>query len=167
MRTSDLIVSISLLGLAFGLSPAVSFDGTRAPEGSTVAVPLPGATSNLAPSNNPLGGAQPLAAVPVAPLGRTPMVLVADPLVADPLLEGIRTLARAIAGDTLVICAWSDGRANRPSCSGRRPFWKSRSSKRSRVRARPRHARGADTRHREGGDRATGSRVSLQCSIDG
>ena len=72
MRTSDLIVSISLLGLAFGLSPAVSFDGTRAPEGSTVAVPLPGATSNLAPTTNPLGGATPLATVPVAPLTMPP-----------------------------------------------------------------------------------------------
>ena len=42
MRTSDVIVSIGLLGLAFGLSPAVSFDGTRTPEAATVAVPLPG-----------------------------------------------------------------------------------------------------------------------------
>ena len=73
MRTSDLIVSISLLGLAFGLSPAVSFDGTRAPEGAaTVAVPMPDAASNLAPGNNPLGSASPLAAVPVAPLTMPP-----------------------------------------------------------------------------------------------
>ena len=49
MRTSDLVLGIGLLGLAFGLSPAVSFDGTRTPEGgSTVAVPLPGETTNLA-----------------------------------------------------------------------------------------------------------------------
>ena len=35
MRTSDVILSIGLLGLAFGLSPAVSFDGTRTPEGAS------------------------------------------------------------------------------------------------------------------------------------
>jgi exopolysaccharide production negative regulator len=69
MRTSDVILGIGLLGLAFGLSPAVSFDGTRTPEGTPVAVPLPGAgTPNLAPSSSALGGATPLAAVPVAPL---------------------------------------------------------------------------------------------------
>jgi hypothetical protein len=72
MRTSDLVLGIGLLGLAFGLSPAVSFDGTRAPEGSTVAVPLPGATTNLAPTTNPLGGVTPLATVPVAPLTMPP-----------------------------------------------------------------------------------------------
>ena len=32
MRTSDFVVTIGFLGLAFGLSPAVSFDGTRTPE---------------------------------------------------------------------------------------------------------------------------------------
>jgi uncharacterized protein len=68
MRTSDLILSISLLGLAFGLSPAVSFDGTRTPEGSPVAVPMPAPGASLAPGSNALGGATPLAAVPVAPL---------------------------------------------------------------------------------------------------
>jgi TPR repeat protein len=84
MRTSDLIVSISLLGLAFGLSPAVSFDGTRAPEGAAaVAVPMPDAASNLAPGNSPLGNASPLAAVPVAPLTMPPRaVMPATPLEA-------------------------------------------------------------------------------------
>ena len=72
MRTSDLVLGIGLLGLAFGLSPAVSFDGTRAPESATVAVPLPGATTNLAPTNNPLNGVAPLATVPVAPLAAPP-----------------------------------------------------------------------------------------------
>jgi TPR repeat protein len=68
MRTSNVIVSIGLLGLAFGLSPsAVSFDGTRTPEGATVSVPLPGAGSNSAAGSNHLGSATPLAAVPVAP----------------------------------------------------------------------------------------------------
>ena len=65
MRTSNVVVSIGLLGLALGLSPAASFDGTRAPEGATVSVPLPGA--NTAPSAD-IGRATPLAAVPVAPL---------------------------------------------------------------------------------------------------
>jgi hypothetical protein len=68
MRTSDVIVSISLLGLALGLSPAASFDGTRTPESASVAVPLTGPDSN--PASRPdIGRATPLAAVPVAPLG--------------------------------------------------------------------------------------------------
>src|SRR5258708_24598214 len=68
MRTSDVVVSIGLLGFALGLSPAASFDGTRTPEGATVAVPLTGPNSD--PSQNPgIGRATPLAAVPVAPLG--------------------------------------------------------------------------------------------------
>ena len=61
MRTSDVILSIGLLGLAFGLSPAVSFDGTRTPEAATVAVPLPGAADG---SEQSLGSATPLAPVP-------------------------------------------------------------------------------------------------------
>jgi len=80
MRTSDLVLGISLLGIAFGLSPAVSFDGSRTPEGSPVAVPLPSPGANLAPGSNPLGSATPLAAVPVTPVApltvppsRTPM----------------------------------------------------------------------------------------------
>ena len=46
MRISNVIVSIGLLAVAFGLSPAVSFDGTRTPEGTAVAVPLPETQSN-------------------------------------------------------------------------------------------------------------------------
>jgi hypothetical protein len=66
MRTRRIIVSIGLLGLAFGFSPAVSFDGTRTPEGTTVAVPLPDASgTNL---GSPLGSATPLAAVPETPI---------------------------------------------------------------------------------------------------
>jgi TPR repeat protein len=71
MRTSDVIVSISLLGLALGLSPAASFDGTRTPESAAVAVPLIGPDSNPASSPD-IGRATPLAAVPVAPLGGNP-----------------------------------------------------------------------------------------------
>src|SRR5271165_3737545 len=66
MRISDAIVSIGLLVLAVGLSPAVSFDGTRTPEGATVAVPLPDVGRGLNSDVNDLGGATPLAAVPVA-----------------------------------------------------------------------------------------------------
>ncbi|MFL6799252.1 MAG: tetratricopeptide repeat protein [Xanthobacteraceae bacterium] len=63
------MAAIGLLGLAFAFSPAVSFDGTRTPEGASVALPLPGSAGvSLEPS---LGSASPLAAVPgssVAPL---------------------------------------------------------------------------------------------------
>jgi TPR repeat protein len=72
MRTSDLIVSISLLALAVGLSPAVSFDGSRQQEGVAAVVPLPSAASNLAPTGTPIGGATPLAAVPITPLNVPP-----------------------------------------------------------------------------------------------
>ena len=65
MRTSNVVVSIGLLGLALGLSPAASFDGTRTPESAAVAVPPPDANAALAPD---IGRATPLAAVPVGPL---------------------------------------------------------------------------------------------------
>ncbi len=62
MRTSDVVLTVGLLGLALGLSPAVSFDGARTPDAATVAVPL------TSPGSNPLGSATPLAPVPVAPV---------------------------------------------------------------------------------------------------
>jgi exopolysaccharide production negative regulator len=66
MRTSNVIMSIGLLGLAIGLSPAaVSFDGTRTPEGT--ALPLQSTGPNATQGGNPLSGATPLAAVPAAP----------------------------------------------------------------------------------------------------
>jgi exopolysaccharide production negative regulator len=71
MRTSSVVLGIGLLGLALGLSPAASFDGTRTPEGATVAVPLTGPDSNPAAGPD-IGRATPLAAVPVAPLGGNP-----------------------------------------------------------------------------------------------
>jgi TPR repeat protein len=71
MRTSNAIVSIGLLGLALGLSPAASFDGTRTPEGTAVAVPLTAPDSGPAASPD-IGRATPLAAVPVAPLSANP-----------------------------------------------------------------------------------------------
>src|SRR6202163_250503 len=71
MRISNVIAGIGLVGLALGLSPAASFDGARAPESATVAVPLTGPDSD--PTARPdIGRATPLAAVPVAPLGGNP-----------------------------------------------------------------------------------------------
>src|SRR5262249_45497815 len=68
MRTSKVIASIALLGIAvvgIALSPAISFDGTRPPEGAAAA--LPEATPSPAAGSPSLGGATPLAAVPSAP----------------------------------------------------------------------------------------------------
>jgi hypothetical protein len=79
MRISDAIASIGLLVLAVGLSPAVSFDGTRTPEGAIVAVPLPDVGRGLNPDVNDLGGATPLAAVPVAPMAIPPRSAVPSP----------------------------------------------------------------------------------------
>jgi exopolysaccharide production negative regulator len=70
MRTSNAIVCIGLLGLALGLSPAASFDGTRTPESTAIAVPLTGQDANSAASPD-IGRATPLAAVPVVPLGNS------------------------------------------------------------------------------------------------
>ncbi|HEY1362653.1 MAG TPA: tetratricopeptide repeat protein [Xanthobacteraceae bacterium] len=64
MRASDAILGIGLLTLALGFTPAISFDGTRTPEGAAVSVPLPPASANLAPAGSTLGSATPLAAVP-------------------------------------------------------------------------------------------------------
>ena len=79
MRTSNVIAStallgVALLGIAVGLSPAISFDGTRAPEGATM--PLPDTSPSPAAGSPALGGATPLAAVPgatpIAPLTLPP-----------------------------------------------------------------------------------------------
>jgi uncharacterized protein len=67
MRTSEVIVGIGLLGFAFVLSPAVSFDGSRAAEGTTVAGPGP-VRSGSEPANAAVGNATPLTAVPASPL---------------------------------------------------------------------------------------------------
>ncbi|MBX9774746.1 MAG: sel1 repeat family protein [Xanthobacteraceae bacterium] len=47
MRTSNAVVSLGLIGLAFGFSPAASFDGTRTPEMAPVTAPL--SPSRVAP----------------------------------------------------------------------------------------------------------------------
>src|SRR5262245_45067343 len=70
MRTSNAVVSLGLIGLAFGFSPAASFDGTRTPEMAPVTAPLP--PSRVAPlATVPAPPAGPaLSAVP--PAGATP-----------------------------------------------------------------------------------------------
>src|SRR5919204_3010266 len=62
MRTSEVLLGAGLLALAFGLSPAVSFDGR--PE----VVPMPNAAGPSTPQMNNLGNATPLVAVPVTPM---------------------------------------------------------------------------------------------------
>ena len=44
MRTSNAVLTLCLIGLAFGLTPAVSFDGTRTTESAPVSTPLPATT---------------------------------------------------------------------------------------------------------------------------
>ena len=75
MRISNVIVSIGLLAAAVGLSPAVSFDGTRTPGSTGVGVPLPDASTSPGDATNVLGSATPLAAVPAAPLTMPPRSL--------------------------------------------------------------------------------------------
>src|SRR4029453_9880088 len=72
MRTSELLVGIGLLGFAFGLSPAGSFDGSRTPDGTTAAGRGADGPSGPDAAGNPLGNATPLAAVPAAPLTTMP-----------------------------------------------------------------------------------------------
>jgi TPR repeat protein len=64
MRTSDVVLTLSLFGLAFGLTPAVSFDGTRTTDSAAVSAPVPATTPP-----NALSRATPLAAEPGAPFG--------------------------------------------------------------------------------------------------
>jgi uncharacterized protein len=57
MRTSNAVVSLGLIGLAFGFSPAASFDGTRTPEMAPVTAPLPqGRSAPFAPVPAQQGG---------------------------------------------------------------------------------------------------------------
>jgi TPR repeat protein len=84
MRISRLIASMALLGVAVGLSPAISFDGTRAPEAGIVSLPedLPGPAAG----STSLGNATPLVAVPsaspAAPLTLPPRAAMPSPLEA-------------------------------------------------------------------------------------
>ena len=85
---------IGLLGLAFGLSPAVSFDGTRTPEAATVAVPLPGSGANLAPGSDHLGSATPLAPLPAAPVA--PLALPPRSVMPPTPLDAFRSGTQAL-----------------------------------------------------------------------
>ena len=93
MRISRLIASMALLGVAVGLSPAISFDGTRAPEAGTVSLPedLP----SPAAGSTSLGNATPLVAVPsaspAAPLTLPPRA----PMPPSPL-EALRSGTQAL-----------------------------------------------------------------------
>src|SRR5437588_10909945 len=69
MRTSNTVIALGLLGLAVGLSPAVSFDGTRTPETAPVSAPLSGSAAPSVPGSNALGKATPLAPVTNSPSG--------------------------------------------------------------------------------------------------
>ena len=93
MRISNLLASIALLGLAVGLSPAISFDGSRAPEGSKV--PLPDTIPSPAAGNASLGGATPLVAVPSAP-PVAPLTLPPRSAMPPTPLEAFRSGAQAL-----------------------------------------------------------------------
>jgi exopolysaccharide production negative regulator len=91
MRISRLVASLALLGLAVGLSPAISFDGNRATEGTSV--PLPDGTPSPAagtPSN-----ATPLVAVPGAPQV-APLTLPPRSAVPPTPLEAFRSGTQAL-----------------------------------------------------------------------
>ena len=91
MRISKIVASIALLGVAIGLSPAISFDGTRAPEGTSV--PLPDSIPSPAAGNTSLG--TPLVAVPsaapVAPLALPPRSAV-PPMPLEAFRSGTQAL---------------------------------------------------------------------------
>ena len=91
MRISNFIVSIGLLAAAVGLSPAVSFDGTRTPGSAAVGVPLPDPTVSPGEATNVLGSATPLAAVPAAPVTMPPR-----PILPPTPLEAFRSGTQAL-----------------------------------------------------------------------
>jgi uncharacterized protein len=93
MRISNLVASIALLGLAVGLSPAISFDGARAPEGT--GVPLPDSIPSPAAGNTSLGAATPLVAVPPAAPG-APLALPPRSAVPPTPLEAFRSGTQAL-----------------------------------------------------------------------
>lgn len=93
MRISNLFASIALLGLAVGLSPAISFDGSRAPEGSKM--PLPDTIPSPAAGNASLGSATPLVAVPAAP-PVAPLTLPPRSAMPPTPLEAFRSGAQAL-----------------------------------------------------------------------
>jgi TPR repeat protein len=89
MRASDFFLSVGLLALLVGLSPAVSFDGSRTPENATVSVPLSEAPSS--PEMDAIGGATPLAPVPLGPMNLPPR-----PVVPAKPIEAFRSGTQAL-----------------------------------------------------------------------
>jgi uncharacterized protein len=93
MRTSNLVVSLGLIGLVLGLPPAASFDGV--PEAPAVAVPPPNpATRDLSrgvppvgPATRDLGRVTPPLPVPGAPVAVRP-----NPVPLDRLSAGNQAL---------------------------------------------------------------------------
>jgi len=83
MRISRLIASLALLGVAVWLSPAISFDGTRAPEAGSL--PLP---ENIA---SPAAGSTSLGNSPVAPLTLSPRAAM-PPTPLEALRSGTQAL---------------------------------------------------------------------------
>ena len=101
MRISRLIASLALLGVAVWLSPAISFDGTRAPEAGSV--PLP---ENIA---SPAAGSTSLGTSPVAPLALSPRAAM-PPTPLEALRSGTQACLRfagrgSQTGLLLCVCA--------------------------------------------------------------
>jgi TPR repeat protein len=83
---------MAMLGIAIGLSPAISFDGSRAPEATPV--PLPDAVSPAAGSTS-LGNATPLVAVPSSP-PVAPLILPPRSAMPPSPLEAFRSGTQAL-----------------------------------------------------------------------
>jgi TPR repeat protein len=92
MRISRLITGLALLGVAVGLSPAISFDGTRAPDAGTV--PLPENLPSSAVGTTSLGNATPLVAVPASPV--VPLALPPRAAMPPTPLEALRSGTQAL-----------------------------------------------------------------------
>src|SRR4051794_6598297 len=93
MRTSNVVVSLGLVGLALGLSPASSFDGTRTPENAPVTLPAPQSPAGI------LGrAAAPLASIPMAPAPLAPPAAAAASAgrVAPTAFEALRSGTQAL-----------------------------------------------------------------------
>jgi exopolysaccharide production negative regulator len=93
MRISRLIASMALLGVAVGLSPAIGFDGTRAPEAGTVS--LPEDRPSPAAGSTSLGNATPLVAVPSASPA-APLTLPPRAAMPSSPLEALRSGTQAL-----------------------------------------------------------------------
>jgi TPR repeat protein len=99
MRTYDVVVTIGLVSLALGLSPAASFDGTRTPAGPVVtSIPLQD------PPDRNLGGGTALATVPVRPLTPHPR-----PTPIEALRSGTLALRAGRPGEAVTALEYAAG----------------------------------------------------------